>query len=100
MAPSPQKSLQRFKMSGTTTTKHDIYEANSIASNIREVPDHQEVYLDSEGFTSIIFEILEWVDKPDKEALIYHLEDVVEGDASETRVITTTDTRFSKLPYV
>lgn len=71
-----------------------------ICSNIRQVPDHQEVYLDSEGFTSIVVEILERVDKPDPDALKYHLEDMVEGDAEKTRIISTAEAHFAKLPYV
>ncbi|KAL8932525.1 MAG: hypothetical protein Q9216_006798 [Gyalolechia sp. 2 TL-2023] len=49
-------------------------------SDIREVPDHQEIYLDASGFSSIIVEIAERVSEPptDDEALKFHFEDIVE----------------------
>ncbi|KAL8951676.1 MAG: hypothetical protein Q9222_002356 [Ikaeria aurantiellina] len=57
-------------------------------SNIREVPDHQEIYLDASGFSSIIIEINERVTDADvttdQEALKYHFHDIVEEhDASK-----------------
>ena len=69
-------------------------------SAIRQVPDHQEVWLDSEGFTSIVVEILERVEKPDLEALKFHLEDRVEEDVGEMRVWSTGEVEGEKLPYV
>ena len=66
--------------------------------NMRQVPDHQEVYIDMDGFTSIVFEILQRVEKPDIEALKYHLRDIVEEDIGETKVWTTGDAHLSKLP--
>ncbi|KAI9790844.1 MAG: hypothetical protein M1833_001758 [Piccolia ochrophora] len=50
-------------------------------SDIRQVPDHQEVYLDKDGFTSIIFDINERVTttNTDADALQFHLGDIVEG---------------------
>ncbi|KAL8854065.1 MAG: hypothetical protein Q9221_001188 [Calogaya cf. arnoldii] len=56
-------------------------------SNIREVPDHQEIYLDASGFSSVIVEIAERVSQPptDQEALKFHFEDIVdEHDTSRT----------------
>ncbi|KAK0658585.1 putative ran guanine nucleotide release factor [Lasiodiplodia hormozganensis] len=51
-------------------------------SSIREVPDTQEVWLDRNGLTSVIFDLTERVDEPearnDEEALKYHLSDIVE----------------------
>lgn len=67
-------------------------------SDIRQVPDHQEVWLDKDGFTSIIFEILERVEMSDPEALKYHLQDLVEEDAGETRVWTSGEVYFRMLP--
>ena len=51
----------------------------SSDSDIRQVPDNQEVYLDNAGFTSLIFDITERVShlSTDKEALEYHFADVV-----------------------
>ena len=67
-------------------------------SDIRQVPDHQEVWLDRNGFTSIVFEILERVEKPDVEALKYHLQDIVEEDEGEMRIWTSSEAHFQKLP--
>ncbi|KAL8740834.1 MAG: hypothetical protein Q9190_006500 [Brigantiaea leucoxantha] len=51
----------------------------SDVSDIRQVPDHQEVYLSTTGFTSIIVEIAERVSHPptDHDALKFHFEDIV-----------------------
>jgi len=69
------------------------------ASEIRQVPDQQEVWLDKDGFTSIIVEILERVDKPsDIGALEYHLKDIVEEDVTDTKIWTSSQARFSRLP--
>ncbi|CAD6587630.1 MAG: hypothetical protein ASARMPREDX12_004651 [Alectoria sarmentosa] len=48
-------------------------------SNIRQVPDNQEVYLDMNGFTSLTFDITERVShvSTDKDALEYHFADIV-----------------------
>lgn len=69
-------------------------------SEIRQVPDNQEVYLDSDGFSSIVVEILERVEKSDFEALKHHLRDIVDDDAERTRTWTSNNAIFSKLPYV
>ncbi len=74
-------------------------------STIREVPDNQEVYLDKDGFTSIIFDITQRVDAPgdglerDGRALTIHLEDLVGDDADGVKVWNTTETQFSHLEY-
>ena len=50
-------------------------------SEIRQVPDNQEVYLDAEGFTSVVFDILERVDAGhDEEAMNVHLGEVLEDE--------------------
>ena len=51
----------------------------SSDSNLRQVPDSQEVYLDKDGFTSLSFDINERVShlSTDKEAVEYHFADVV-----------------------
>jgi hypothetical protein len=56
------------------------------------------VYLDKDGLSSIVFDILERVDKPDLDALKYHLEDVVEDDADATKLWTSNSAVLSKLP--
>jgi hypothetical protein len=74
-------------------------------STIRQVPDHQEVYLDKDGFTSIIFDITERVGLPgsgpavDGAALTTHLEDIVASDIDTVQVWNTSNTQFSKLSY-
>jgi len=73
-------------------------------STIRQVPDHQEVYLDKDGFTSIIFDITERVGLSgsgpavDGAALTTHLEDIVDSDTDTVKVWNTSNTQFSKLP--
>ncbi|KAK5195989.1 hypothetical protein LTR16_006848, partial [Cryomyces antarcticus] len=48
--------------------------------NIRQIPDAQEVFLDADGFTSIIFDITERVlsdpGKTDRDALLFHFEEI------------------------
>ncbi|KAH8595176.1 hypothetical protein B0O99DRAFT_623397 [Bisporella sp. PMI_857] len=73
-------------------------------STMRQVPDHQEVYLDKDGFTSIIFDITERVGKAgsspaiDGAAMTTHLEDIVDSDTDAVKVWSTANTVFSKLP--
>lgn len=68
------------------------------------MPDNQEVYLDGDGFASVVVEILQRVDMPDEQALEYHLRDLVEDeddDASErTKVWKTAQAVGGKLPFV
>ncbi|KAI1760918.1 Mog1p/PsbP-like protein [Hypoxylon sp. FL1150] len=72
-------------------------------SVIRQVPDNQEVYIDKDGFTSIIFDITERVGGPgsgpeiDGRALTTHLEDLVGDDTEGVKVWNTTPTLFSRL---
>lgn len=65
------------------------------------MPDNQEVYLDRDGFTSIVFDILERVDvgeeKSDADALKYHFQDVVEDDTENSQIWTSNTAVFSKL---
>ncbi|AEO68097.1 50bc6a44-0f13-49c9-be17-fc91a45a2858 [Thermothielavioides terrestris] len=82
----------------------DLPENFADVSTIRKVPDNQEVYLDKDGFTSIIFDITERVessgDDPlerDGRALTIHLEDIVGDDADTVKVWNTTETQFTHL---
>lgn len=74
-------------------------------STIRQVPDNQEVYIDKNGFTSIIFDITQRVEAPgsglerDGKALTIHLEDLVGDDADSVKVWNTTETQFTHLEY-
>ncbi|KAI1194298.1 Mog1p/PsbP-like protein [Nemania serpens] len=72
-------------------------------SQLRQVPNHQEVYIDKDGFTSIIVEINERVGgegssaEIDGRALTAHLEGIIGEDADRLKVWNTTPTQFSKL---
>ncbi|KAH8653329.1 hypothetical protein BX600DRAFT_75332 [Xylariales sp. PMI_506] len=72
-------------------------------SKLREVPDNQEVFIDKDGFTTIIFDITERVGgagsspEIDGRALTTHLEELVEDDIDRTKVWNTTSTVFSRL---
>jgi hypothetical protein len=67
------------------------------------VPNNQEVYIDKDGFTSIIFDITERVEEPgeglerDGQAMTTHLEELVGADIDTVKVWNTTETEFSKL---
>jgi len=82
----------------------DLPSTFADVSTIRQVPDHQEVYLDKDGFTSIIFDITERVGGPgsgpatDGAAMTTHLEDIVDSDDDVVKVWSTSNTIFSKLP--
>lgn len=62
-----------------------LADLRSSNSNIRQVPDNQEVYLDKNGFTSLTFDITERVShvSNDKEALEYHFVDIVAEDDTQ-----------------
>ena len=70
---------------------------------MRQVPDNQEVYIDKDGFTSIIVDITERVGplggslETDGRALTTHLEELVGDDADTVKVWNTTETQFSHL---
>jgi hypothetical protein len=73
-------------------------------SNIREIPDHQEVYLDTQGYTNVIVEVLERVgaDKAptDEDAIKYHLHDIVSTETDKTKFWGGGTVHLVKLPYV
>ncbi|WPH04280.1 Hypothetical protein R9X50_00716900 [Acrodontium crateriforme] len=65
----------------------DLPTTYSDVSDIRQVPDHQEVYLDTQGYSSIIFEILQRVEIPDGEAALkHHLADLVAEDMNDMKI--------------
>ncbi|KAL2024992.1 hypothetical protein VTK56DRAFT_3691 [Thermocarpiscus australiensis] len=84
----------------------DLPENFADVSKLRQVPDNQEVYIDKDGFTSIIFDITERVGTPgsgleaDGQALTVHLEDLVGDDADTVKVWNTTETQLSHLEDV
>ncbi|KAH6847401.1 hypothetical protein B0I37DRAFT_374982 [Chaetomium sp. MPI-CAGE-AT-0009] len=81
----------------------DLPDKFADVSQIRQVPDNQEVYIDENGFTSIIFDITQRVSAPgeglerDGRALTIHLEDLVGDDTDSVKVWNTTETQFSHL---
>ncbi|KAI9868427.1 MAG: multicopy suppressor of ts gsp1 [Trichoglossum hirsutum] len=60
----------------------DLPDGYADVSDIRQVPDHQEVYLDKDGFASIIIDITERPDSvtTDEAALELHLDDIFGSD--------------------
>jgi hypothetical protein len=81
----------------------DLPEKFADVSKLRQVPDNQEVYIDKDGFTSIIFDITERVGpsggglETDGRALTTHLEELVGDDTDTVKVWNTTETQFSHL---
>jgi hypothetical protein len=71
-------------------------------SNFRQVPDTEEVYVDKDGLTNVIFEILERVDQPeaatDEAALKYHFDDIATGDDDFTQVWQPGQASLTKMP--
>ena len=59
---------------------------------MRQVPDNQEVWIDKDGFTSIIFDITERVGEPgsgpeiDGRAITTHLQDLVGPDIAGLKI--------------
>jgi hypothetical protein len=99
------RALEKESNSGTTAETiffRRWFTDFFFESNIRQVPDNQEVYLDGEGFTSVVVEILEREEKPDNEALEYHLRDLVEDEeddaAEKTKVWWRGEAVGGKLP--
>lgn len=74
-------------------------------SDMRQIPDHQEVFLDRNGFASIIFEINEYVSKgdhdevlDDHQALLYHFDDIVSGTNDIIRIESSGLVSMPNLP--
>ncbi|RDW73797.1 hypothetical protein BP5796_07239 [Coleophoma crateriformis] len=82
----------------------DLPETFTDVSRIRQIPDHQEVFLDKDGYTSIMFDITERVGTAgsgaaiDGAAMTTHLEDIVDSEFDTVKVWSTSNTQFSKLP--
>ncbi|KAF4591481.1 Ran-interacting protein Mog1 [Ophiocordyceps camponoti-floridani] len=72
-------------------------------SKLRQVPDNQEVWIDKDGFTSIIFDITERVGESgssaeiDGLAMTTHLEDMVGTDIGSVKIWNTAQTEFTRL---
>jgi hypothetical protein len=81
----------------------DLPEHFADVSKLRQVPDNQEVWIDRDGFTSIIFDITERVGPSgqgpeiDGRALTTHLEELVGSDKDSLKIWNTAETEFSRL---
>ncbi|KAK8156470.1 hypothetical protein BKA80DRAFT_138111 [Phyllosticta citrichinensis] len=73
-------------------------------STIRQVPDNQEVYLERDGFTSVIFDIMERVEQSqaanDEEALKFHYSDMVGDSNDATHFWHSNTASLSRLPNI
>ncbi|KFH45748.1 ran guanine nucleotide release factor-like protein [Hapsidospora chrysogenum ATCC 11550] len=81
----------------------DLPDNFADVSKLRQVPDNQEVWIDKDGFTSIIFDITERVGEPgsgpeiDGRAITTHLEELVGSDVGGLKIWNTAETEFSRL---
>jgi hypothetical protein len=82
-------------------------------SKLRQVPSYQEVWMDKDGFTSIVVELLDRVEPSknapieemtaleiDGAALTEHLMELVGDDADHVRVWNSSETEFTQLPNI
>ncbi|KAF2814253.1 Mog1p/PsbP-like protein [Mytilinidion resinicola] len=92
-------SFQHTNLFGGAITV-DLPTGFGDVSDIRQVPDTQEVYLDANGFTSIIFDILEWVEDAasDEAALKVHFQDIVDGSGDATNFHEVKQATLAKMP--
>jgi hypothetical protein len=81
----------------------DLPETFADVSRLRQVPDNQEVWIEKDGFTSIIFDIVERVGGPgsspeiDGRAITEHLQDMVGSDITGIKIWNTAETEFTRL---
>ena len=71
------------------------------SSQFRQIPDHQEVWVDMDSSQSVILEILEHVEQEGEAAIRYHFEEVGKANgcgAEEMRVTEVRALRESDLP--
>lgn len=74
------------------------------SSNLRQIPDHQEVFLSSTSLTSVIFEINQFVHQADDAATNYHFVDVIsppdhlEGSLSQPHRVTMSTNSLRQFP--
>ncbi|CAJ1353534.1 unnamed protein product [Effrenium voratum] len=71
------------------------------ASTLREVPDHQEVWVDTGSDRSLMIEILERKDVADEEAMHFFLSDLAAfNDASEASILRSGPLAPEEVPHV
>ena len=59
------------------------------ASDVRPVPDHQEVWTEREGERSLVVEILERAEASDAECAAFHFQDIADtNDATATSIVS------------
>ncbi|KAJ1524713.1 hypothetical protein HK096_000693 [Nowakowskiella sp. JEL0078] len=73
-------------------------------SDLREIPDHQEVFVDTITNESVIFEILELAEIADIDAASYHFQQLADDNdaTNESEILITENLRnnftFPRLP--
>jgi hypothetical protein len=71
------------------------------ASDLRQIPDEQEVFVDRNGLASITFDILEKADESNlKAATAIHLDEIIEGDAVEVVDLSGSNDKLESMRYV
>jgi hypothetical protein len=70
-------------------------------SQMRQVPDHQEVYVDMNSDQSIIFELLSMDDVANDRAAQHHWNDLAQANDAETssRVVSTERLSHNDIPH-
>src|ERR1700759_1879803 len=103
MAAASEINFSTFPLFGGAITAQIPSEFGDV-SNFRQVPDHQEVFVQADGLTSIIFEILERVEKDlsDEDALKYHLKDIVyvESATDDSKIEFVSEATAAHFPEV
>ncbi|EPS42482.1 hypothetical protein H072_3611 [Dactylellina haptotyla CBS 200.50] len=85
---------------GNCYRSSELYDINfilKIYSDIRQVPDNQECFIDIKGLATMIFEINERVEKEnDEEAVKFHLSDIFED--SEYKIWNSRKLEAGEIP--
>jgi hypothetical protein len=107
LRPAPEVCRREVRgRSSTSRSDPDDKTLTTGRSKIRQVPDNQEVWIDQDGYTSVIFELTERVGpsgsspEVDGRAITHHLEDMVGSDIDSVKIWNTAGTDFSRLEYV
>jgi hypothetical protein len=83
------------------------YISKLTASNFRDVPDNQEVFVSNLSETSLIFDILEHVNTPDPSAAEYHFDALAtdnevddDDDTDDSRIFSLQNLPSSHHPHL
>ena len=95
--------LEDARFASSTNTSNSLPTDKPLNSAIREVPDTQELWLDANGFSSIVVDLCDRIDKPDLEAFDDHLDDILgERQPGQTgrrsEVLSGGEARCGKMP--